>query len=138
MIPLEWQHQIGLKLAELRVSQSGLCGGAMQSTPSLAATGWVDGRARCKLTVTAAGRGTDTLGEAQAAAGFILQRGVQAVLVKRGTSGSLLARQDGQCTVQPIFKATKVCLGYTYPTGDPGDCRPEHMHRSAAQQCFIV
>ena len=58
--------------------------------------------------VPLAGRGTETQAQAQEATGAILQQGVREVLVKRGTSGSLLVRQDGECLVQPIFKATQV------------------------------
>ena len=66
-----------------------------------------------------AGLGTETQGQAEAAARAMLAQGVRAVLVKRGTAGSLLVTQDGACIRQPTFKAAKVRItqGYTNSRG---------------------
>ncbi|KAK9906897.1 hypothetical protein WJX75_009892 [Coccomyxa subellipsoidea] len=63
------------------------------------------------------GKGTESEEEAAAAAQLMLEQGVDTVLVKRGTSGSLqICKADGSLT-QPIFPVDKVV-----DTTGAGDC----------------
>jgi sugar/nucleoside kinase (ribokinase family) len=55
-----------------------------------------------------AGRETETQEQVEAAARQMQERGVQTVLVKRGTKGSLLLSRGGQCISQPIFPVQPV------------------------------
>ena len=62
-----------------------------------------------KVVMCYAGRKTESQEDVEAAAQLMLEQGVDTVLVKRGTSGSLQASKDAEPLIQPIFPVEKVC-----------------------------
>jgi fructose-1-phosphate kinase PfkB-like protein len=55
-----------------------------------------------------AGRDTERDEDVVASAQVMLEQGVDDVLVKRGTSGSMLVSSSGETLMQPIFPVEKV------------------------------